>query len=371
MNSTAGRRPGRRGTVLIIVSGIVALLAALSFSFLARMRSDVEETNGIVAEAQARIMLLAACDYILEASRLGYGTAPSSPAAAPPGDKHREAYGWLDVRDGSTGPRGDDPGWPAFFSLSLVEDGDGDGDPDRRAWPAVKSVARCPMHVLQRPPFATRITAVYNPISTTAGAPDRGFPYLRNPDPQPQVTNGYPTVSDAIAIPSAGGASNWSLYIHGDTQARIESVGRSWFRVYRDQDATFVVTCGAGASQGYKDWGEVVGAGEQGAFGTRQAFDQIVGAEVRLWYRVQWSAATLTPEYDNICAGLKTPNGSPYGNWDGFGSPDPNARDTYMMSPPNASSTWALNRCRTQAWNKNLVGTIHWVQRLSGAPTHW
>ena len=47
----------RAGTVLIIVAGIIALLSSLAFTFLVRMRSDVEETHGLVADTPARIML--------------------------------------------------------------------------------------------------------------------------------------------------------------------------------------------------------------------------------------------------------------------------------------------------------------------------
>ncbi len=362
-------RRGRSGTVLIIVAGIIALLSSLAFTFLVRMRSDVEETNGLVAETQARIMLLAACDYVLECSRLGYAVAPSSPAVAPPGNRHHEAYGWLDVRDGSTGPRGDDPGWPAFFSTAPAEDSDGVGGVDRPAWPAKRSVARCPMHVLTRPPFATRATVAYNPIDADPASADFGYPYLRHPDPQPQIPNGYPgVVSDTNLVPSEGNQNAWGLYIRGDTRPKTNSFGRSWFRCYRDDDATFVVTCGAGSSQGFKDWGEVVGAGQQAMFADQQTFDQLCAMEVRLWYRIQWSAAVLSPEYDNICAALRTPNGSD-GRWDSL--VDPTARDHFMMYPPNASSAWGVPLCRTQSWNKNLVGTIQWVQRLRGAPTNW
>ena len=51
----------RQGTILIIVAGISGLIAALSVVFLTRMRSDVTETAAIVQEAQARLMLTAAC----------------------------------------------------------------------------------------------------------------------------------------------------------------------------------------------------------------------------------------------------------------------------------------------------------------------
>ena len=64
----------RGGTILIIVAGICALLASLTVAFLARSRSSIEETVAFEAEVQARLMLVAACMYVCEASRLGYET---------------------------------------------------------------------------------------------------------------------------------------------------------------------------------------------------------------------------------------------------------------------------------------------------------
>src|SRR5688572_33473510 len=100
----------RRGTILIIVAGISALLASLALTFLVRNRSDAEETQATIREVQARIMLVAACNYIQEGSRLGWDQYPSTPAATndvfPTGSSaaasvpvHEETFGWLDVRD--------------------------------------------------------------------------------------------------------------------------------------------------------------------------------------------------------------------------------------------------------------------------------
>ena len=62
----------RSGTILIIVAGICALLASLTLAFILRSRSSLEETNALEADVQARIMLIAACNYVCEASRIGY-----------------------------------------------------------------------------------------------------------------------------------------------------------------------------------------------------------------------------------------------------------------------------------------------------------
>ncbi len=87
----------RRGTVLIVVAGLSALLASSALIFLISVRGDVEDMNLLQREAQARIMLTAACNYIQEASRLGWEPAASTST------EHTEAFGWIDVRDGAWG----------------------------------------------------------------------------------------------------------------------------------------------------------------------------------------------------------------------------------------------------------------------------
>jgi hypothetical protein len=136
----------RQGTILIIVSGISVLLLGMSVAFLARTGSDAEENRMVVREAQARIMLVAACSYVQECSRLGWDD-PATP-------QHEEAYGWIDVRDGDVGPKVEDwsqPGQPkssVFLSTALVEDSGNTGVADRPAWPAIGGVALCPMYVV-------------------------------------------------------------------------------------------------------------------------------------------------------------------------------------------------------------------------------
>ena len=86
-----GPRAGTRdGAVLIIVVGLSMVLLGLSVTFMMRMRSEAQETQIVVAEAQARLMLHAGLMYLQEASRLGWG---------------EETYGWTDIRDGGLGPR--------------------------------------------------------------------------------------------------------------------------------------------------------------------------------------------------------------------------------------------------------------------------
>jgi len=88
-------------------------------------------------------MLMAACNYVLEASRLGY----DYPRGQLPADnKHREGFGWIDVRDGSIGPK------DAAGQLLFTQPGQ---------WPAPESAVRCPMYVMKQPPFAVQQTIAY------------------------------------------------------------------------------------------------------------------------------------------------------------------------------------------------------------------
>ena len=174
------------GTILIIVAGICALLASLTLAFIVRSRSSIEETAAMEASMQARIMLLAACSYVCEASRIGY-----EPLGNPANGTHLETFGWIDVRDASTGPNtrnyskyalATDIGASTPIPLpagALVPT----GSATRPAWPAVGSVARCPMYVMKRPPFALQLKAIYNPVATSDL--DMGTPYLKNRDPEP------------------------------------------------------------------------------------------------------------------------------------------------------------------------------------------
>lgn len=316
----------RRGSLLIIVAGLAALVASLVLAFLARSRMSAEGSLSTIRAAQARMMLQAGCSYVLEGSRIGWDLVGTS--------AHEEAYGWVDVRDGQVGPKtldydgdGDfDPLWRA----TLVEDGDGDGAVDRPAWPAIGGVARCPMEVLRRPPYAISLAAAPNPIISDPLHPHFGLPLLRNPDPQPA----YPGMT-------------WTEFRDGDPEVTEASRNLSWFRIHRDGPATFVITCGAGASKGFRDWDEVVGAGATGQFaGDRELFEkEILGNEVRLWYRIEWSPA-VNPGAD--------------------------------VSGPADVAQWpvlaSINNNRSNApytTRKNQGGTIQWIQRLRHPPVDW
>jgi hypothetical protein len=272
-------------------------------------------------------MLVAACSYVCEGSRLGYDTAgPADPS-------HLEAFGWIDVRDGSIGPNTRS----ATSALEVVPLHDGarqnerwrPGGPSRPSWPALKSVARCPMHVLAQPPFAIKPLAVPNPIATSGA--NFGRPYLNNPDPLPL-------------------AAARTEFIRGKWDVRASSAGRSWFRVYRDGPATFIVTCGSGGTQGYRDWDEVEADGAAATFaGGSEFFTGLLNQESRMWFRIEWSPTVATSDVHNI-----------KNAWN-FGP-----EDHYVSFPMNVSDSF-----RSQSHARNYGGTIRYVQRLRHAPTWW
>ena len=286
--------------MLIVVAGLATVLATLCIAFLTRMREDVAMSAEVLREAQARIMLVAACSYLQEASRLGWDRMD--------GGDREEAFGWVDVRDGRLGPKPDAAGI----------------DDDSRF--PIGRVARFPMHVPSRTPYATRLTACYNPIVRDPTAADHLMPYLRELDPQPV-------------------ADTWEAFAAGDPRPVASSTGRSWFRVLREGPARFLVTCGAGASEGFRDWDEVVAAGAAERFGgLPSTFALVRAGERRLWYRLEVSPTGADSQFRNI-----ETNGI--------------VADSYLTVPMNKSRTpWP------QMKNRNLVGTIRWVQRVADEP---
>ncbi|MBA3700215.1 MAG: hypothetical protein H0W78_15315 [Planctomycetes bacterium] len=330
-------RNHRNGTVLIIVSALSALLVSLALTFLTRVRSDVEEGELQYQLAQARVTLVAACQYIQESSRIGWG--------ADTGREHAEAFGWIDVRDSTLGPRIASAGVVPAAAGSRPADPGGDG------------AARFPIGVPQRfdlwvhdvPPFAISMRAAYNPVDTAA--PDNGRAYLRYPDPQPaRALNGW---AGTTANPAAGvTAANFAAWCDGKQTPRQATVGRTWFRLVREPTgAVFTVTCGAGGARGFRTWLEVATAGEQALFNNDETFFNTLRAnELRLWYRVEWSPATTVIDMNFLRE---------------------HEEHSYRVSTPTHAGGNPDNGYSGQQMAPNMGGTIQWIQRLRHEPDVW
>jgi hypothetical protein len=327
---------GRQGTILIIVAAMSALLASMALTFLVRMRSDVEESRLVMQETQAQIMLTAACNFIMEKSRLGWNPAPPPGLAHSP--IHREAFGWVDVRNGQPGPR-DETG--EIIGTPNTTDPMGENVPD--SWvdlalpPNDRPARREPMFVMIRPPYAVMPTVATNPVELTG---TNGLkPVLVNPDPTPVAASGM--LED---------------YARGDKRPDPGRKASAWFRVWRAGPAIFVVTAGAGDTLGFRDWNEVRREGETDSFGGdteagRSMFHFLQSQEVRKWYLVEWSPYVASSDYQNI-----------QNEWS---FKDPGV-ETYLQRPMNTSQ-----ESRSQGRVVNPVGTIRSIRRLMNEPDHW
>jgi hypothetical protein len=351
----------RSGTILIIVAGLSALLAAMALTFLARMRSDVDESNATVREAQAHLMKVAACNFIMEKARLGWD--PEVPDGSPRTLIRRESFGWIDVRDGRAGPRGEDgeklgptsadgtpvmgadgkPKWDEWVDLALTDD--------------ARPAKRCPMQVLVRPPFAVSPRVAVNPITLDGANPLK--PYVIEPDPQRFDRQ-------------LNAAQFRERYVTGDTRPDLARYVPSWFRVWRAGPARFVVTCGMGETMGFRDWQEVVDAGQAAAFGgdgaSGQAFFAVLQTqETRLWYLVEWSPHVASSDYQNLQNEFSHQEIThPIPQADGKPRKTTKAVETYLQRPINVSQ-----ESRSQGLLVNPVGTIRLIQRLLNEPDHW
>ncbi|MBA3685467.1 MAG: hypothetical protein H0W72_09535 [Planctomycetes bacterium] len=361
----------RRGVLLIIVTGLAALLLSLAVAFLASMRDDGERTRALAQDIQARLMLHAATCYILETARIGWGDD--------------ETMGWNDIRNHAVGP------------IAITADPFA-GDPNQPTnrlwtsgtWPAPGSVMRAPVYTWERAPYAV-LAGARNPIEIGDAYTVRDDPLndqalalaghhgdwgshqsltevwrigtYDRPDPAPVID---PTVDLAA-------------FAAGDARPRTATSGLAWFRVYReawedhDGDGTpyfdvvdlngglgtdwsgvaataypknasvFVITCGAGATLGFRDWDEVVLAGAEASFLDDEGFfTTLRTSETILWYRMEWSPTTG----DLAAKGRRESTGGPY-----QALPVNDSANTYSTS--------------------SHAGSVRWLQRLDLEPPDW
>jgi hypothetical protein len=321
---TSGRFGTRAGTVLIVVAGISALLMSVTLVYLVNMRSDLEESELVVREAQARLVLIAGLQYIQEASRLGWDR-PGTP-------EHEEGYGWTDVRDGSAGPK-DRSGVP-LYAVGSGKFPDIGGQ-----------AARFPLYAMERPPYAISTTFAYNPAPMNPVLAWRELVNYTKPDPQP-----------------AG--ETWEDFENGRPVPRLESANKSWFRVYRDRNsgttlvepATFTLTCGAGATQGFRTYAEAVADGKGDLFNNDPKYFTLLRSQERmLWFRTEWTSAV-----GGSAMGVRLRNGY----WE-LPEINKDAHRTVYNSTPltGVDQHWWVNR--------SPVGSFLWIQRLEHEPDDW
>lgn len=302
----------RRGSMLILSAGLASVLASIAAAFLIRMKTEKEESSRIVADAQARIMFTAACCYILE--------------SAPPELTPRNAVS-----------RGDQV-LGRYFSRWSAWSGSG------------RLIGRFPMAVPALTRHAVDYTTIYDPDVTHLGGgtsstekandltttvtdalyrlewDDRGTnrrPTTWRPDPilyAAESSTGIRATAQfpGIAYPSAG--ATWN------PTPRADSVNMSWFRVYwlsysdslsepykgapwptapsaytKRATARFIITCGSGASQGFRDWAEVLAANAQDLFyNDPNAFSDVIANESRLYYEVDWQTVDVSMRTESV-----------------------------------------------------------------------
>jgi hypothetical protein len=347
------RNQSRRGSVLVIVAALAAVMMATFAVVISQVQSEVSEGELLVRDAQARIMLPSALSFVLESARLGQTF-------------DGESFGWTDIRDGGIGPRGprDQNG---NLPAELTESSSG----GLSAWPAPGGIYRADMHLWNRTPYAIRSEASYNPVKVPSewlveyeaaadaakgdtllgGILGPGYSVNASSDPLTRVsadkdtsaTQGYwttdiPVLNDSghkyhwnrvwlrllapftqwddpdhqgMLVPQPV-TDDWDSYATGDKTVRPASGGIGWFRVYREKAAdhdgdgwpwydtvplnghgVFIITCGGGGTLGYRNWAEVPSDVRSSAFlGDETFFNELRATERILWYRVQWKGFT-------------------------------------------------------------------------------
>jgi hypothetical protein len=410
------RHHSKRGAVLIIVVGLVAMLLVLASVFLARMRSDAQEIRPVLQEAQCRLALTAACQYLQESSRIGWGARNAD-------GSFQETFGWTDVRGfpdnagsattaldkngGATtwNPAGDQwigPAGPRIASGSAAgtiakpawwDVGTYPTLPPltTRHWPYPGTATRCDLSPWRQPPCAVSPAAAGNPV----------FLADANWDRKQALITAWTNGAGACDVqPQAATFTEWL------TGSRITTAGMSrpdllpeaaflgWFRVYREDAAdhnndqkdcagtaswhdtvplsgwgVFVVAVGAGATRGYRFWdaSDASYSPELGAdlakdsgFWTDKAdFLDARDRERIEFFRIAWTAR----QGGNFDASTV------YGRTNAAGVTSPQVVQELTRTPPWRGGP--NNEPIYDGATRSLGGTIEWVQRLDREPSRW
>ncbi|GDY13360.1 hypothetical protein LBMAG53_22380 [Planctomycetota bacterium] len=441
------RRLARHASALLLVTGLISILAVIAAVFLLRTREDADAAQPLLREAQARLMLSAACLYVLETSRLGWGE---------PG------HGWIDNRNGSIGPRpprndlGQIP-QPTWWKIGSYPKDDSEdvpasippkvpwndygytqtdpagGDDTKRidSWPHPGGVCRSEMARWVIPPYATTAHYTMNPVQVTSdfmpdsaanlsmGVSPPGYhqygaaqnaihdirdaalqraPFFLQPQPVAdshgdqtspvsgsdfvsgrRITNGAPITSPLSPAPVFAPASmnrGWFRVYrelpseHDGVPTMVGTLSEPYFdtiaisephptvagKYLRSSDAVFVITCGAGATAGFRTWNEVVHCGATQRFGSdRLLFNRLRGQERILWYRVCWTSSQGGgySMFQDIAFAIGKNSASDPGNLGQF---------------PADTVSWDKTRGGV---NKHAFGVFTWIQRLPSEPPRW
>ncbi len=401
----------QQGFILIVVTGLAALMATMCLLMIVRSRHDRLAAEQVMAQAQARQMLAAACAYVLETARVGWDLSSQSsptwqqrysgvigsplagtgsafrlqpqlhPGPSPtvfPNDAdnrvREETFGWVDVRDGQVGPKTLDYDGEGDFDLRydptprLHVSNDGSISFSRPDWPAIGGICRAAMYRWTRPPFAISPTIAPNQIDVSDPSdPAFGVPLLRNPDPVPWVDGAQPPQPEDIFT---SGGVDFLTHRRGDPRPVAGSMQRAWFRIRRDGPDTFTITVGAGGTLGFRDWDEVKALREEALFMGQQAFFvDALRREIRQWYRICWTPAVPVGDARGTI-GIES---SGHGGY----LPDSQALPGYL--PLRSSDNYGNRMRRSNPWRfpvmsqpgTNVVnhgGTLSWIQRLQGSP---
>ncbi len=413
-----------RGTILILVAGLAAILLSVATAILVTLRSGSADAELVMRDAQARIMLAAGIAYIQEASRIGWGG---------------ESFGWTDIRhpigakfNGDTVPIDGVVG-PLIAGATRL--------PVANRFPAPGTVARCDAFCWERPPAATSERFTPNPLEFRPDLPGRqgDDPAIMLKDKSWMLTSdnwikdfctpmgdyyrllwygnlgqiqnpGFGVKADFVGDPKGNNAAGkqggldvqpiadtYADFKSGSQAPRPETIGRGWFRVYRESPAdhdgdgnpwydtiplrghgVFIIAAGSGSTHGYRFWDrsssdflngdrnrtaawsyelEPETAAESGLFLNQEAFIAQRASERIIWYRLEWTGAVSG--YDAWGEHAKA-NQDPAKVMSNEGSED--VRRTFLHRANNGNNP---------GYFPNFGGTIRWLMRLEREPDRW
>lgn len=180
-------------------------------------------------------------------------------------------------------------------------------------------------------------------------------------------------------------ASTWDSFESGDTSPRGESLGRGWFRVYRELAAesladdflpgsTFVITVGAGGTRGFKDWAEAAGSG---LFPSESVFNSLRRSERLQWWRVRWVpqvGGSLDAAWQHWLRRVQAPKGT-HGHQRASGWNNDKPAD-HLLTHGTHLTLLATNLDATKNTSQPFPvvqqgGSIDWMYRLTEEPEEW